>query len=78
MGADVNAANQQGNTALMMAASQNHIKTDAALLESGDEITTRNKKREQARDMAEAAGHPRIMLLLDQDRSRAGWLPNWL
>ncbi len=62
----------------MLAASQNHIKTVAALLESGAEITIRNKKREQARDIAEAAGHPRIMLLLDQDRSRADWLPDWL
>ncbi|MDH3970774.1 MAG: ankyrin repeat domain-containing protein [Gammaproteobacteria bacterium] len=76
--ADIDQPAGDGNTALMLAASQNHIKTVAALLESGAEITIRNKKREQARDIAEAAGHPRIMLLLDQDRSRADWLPDWL
>jgi ankyrin repeat protein len=61
----------------MLAAVQGSEATVRILLNAGAEPRLRNNKREQARNLAEAAGNARVMLLLDQHASGNKWTPGW-
>ena len=73
----MNVRNKQGNKALMLAAIQGSEDTVRILLNAGADARLRNSKREQARDLAEAAGNARVLLLLDQHKPDNKWTSGW-
>ena len=76
-GADVNAYSKNGNTALMLAAANNHADTVKVLLKADAKTGIRNNKRERARDLAEASGSTESLALLEQDSISGAWIPDW-
>jgi hypothetical protein len=65
-GADVNARDEQGRTALMQAARRGDAAMVRALLEAGADVQRRDAQGRSAADMASAAGHPQLLPLLQQ------------
>ncbi len=62
---DVNQRNLQGNTALIQAIYKNHPAMVNLLLKRGADINLRNKKRENARQIAQQSGQKEILALID-------------
>jgi uncharacterized protein len=56
-GADVNAKNVFGNTALMLAASKNHVREVRLLLRRGADVNATNNRGRTALQLATRAGH---------------------
>jgi ankyrin repeat protein len=63
-GAMRDAKNNQGYTALMMAARAGHLEVVKVLVQAGADRTLKNKKRETAGDIAGATGHATIEQML--------------
>lgn len=63
-GADINSATDNGTTALMMAARENHLDTVALLLENGADLTVENEHGDNALAWAEKQNHQSIVKFL--------------
>ena len=64
MKSDINSRNNNGYTALMLAAEEGHAAIVQILIGAGADTSLRNKKREQAKDIASAFGHANVVQLL--------------
>ena len=63
-GADVNATNREGNSALILAAEGGRADVVEALLAGGADVGMMNKRRERAITVAEASGHDEVVDML--------------
>jgi hypothetical protein len=63
-GADINAKNDLGDTALVLASSKSHIEVVWLLLEKGPEVNAENKKGDTALKLAFRKGHAEIVKIL--------------
>ena len=68
-GADVNARNRHGQTALMLAAHRGHLKIVEALIEAGADLNVAAKYNLTALMLAIVAGHVRVAHLLARARA---------
>ena len=66
-GADVNAKDENGQTALMIAATQGHIETFTALLDAGADVEVKDNERKTAVVLATEKGHIEIAQVLGID-----------
>ena len=63
-GAELNAINSSGNTALMLAAAKGHIEAVRGLLVLNADVAIRNYRRQQAVELARNAGHEEVVSIL--------------
>lgn len=74
VGANVNTKNQEGYTALMLAAEAGHTNIVEQLLAGKADPGLRNHKRLQAVTLAREAGHEEVARLLDARDGAEFWL----
>ena len=58
----------------MMAAAHGHASVVNALLDGGADIDIKNKNRERATSLAKAAGHKKIVAILEHRKENSGML----
>lgn len=73
-GADINRRDQAGNTALMLAVSNNRAATVGVLIGQGAALDKRNNNKKNALEMAEQLGHQKVAALLRKAAKEQGIL----
>ena len=73
-GADINARDENGRTALMLAALGSHLATVTSLLDAGADVEAKDDDGKTAQDLASARGQNEIVQLLGIDpKERQLW-----
>ena len=70
-GADIDAQNEEGQTALMLAAGNNHQEVAKTLLDAGALTGLQDKSGRTASDIARAAGYDSVAKLIEGEKSEA-------